>query len=57
MEDASGVDLDWFWKGWFYGVEPVDQDLVEVEWFALDTQNPEVNKAKRKKKRMPNATP
>lgn len=45
MEDASGVDLDWFWKGWFYGVEPVDQDLVEVEWFALDTQNPEITKA------------
>jgi len=49
MEDASGVDLDWFWKGWFYGVEPVDQDLVEVEWFALDTQNPDVNKVEAKK--------
>ena len=49
MEDASGVDLDWFWKGWFYGVEPVDQDLVEVEWFALDTQNPEITKANAKK--------
>ena len=30
MEDASGVDLDWFWKGWFYGVQPVDQALVSV---------------------------
>lgn len=49
MEDASGVDLDWFWKGWFYGVEPVNQDLVEVEWFALDTQNPEISKAEAKK--------
>ncbi|GAB3914403.1 M1 family metallopeptidase [Larkinella knui] len=45
MEDASGVDLDWFWKGWFYGVEPVDQDLVEVAWFTLNTQNPEIEKA------------
>ncbi|KAB7731909.1 M1 family peptidase [Rudanella paleaurantiibacter] len=45
MEDASGVDLDWFWKGWFYGVQPVDQDLVEVDWFQADNQNPEVNKA------------
>ncbi|GAB2794825.1 M1 family metallopeptidase [Rhabdobacter roseus] len=44
MEDASGVDLDWFWKGWFYGVEPVDQDLVSVDWFSVDTQNPEVEK-------------
>ncbi|MEZ4900712.1 MAG: M1 family metallopeptidase [Spirosomataceae bacterium] len=49
MEDASGVDLDWFWKGWFYTTEPVDQDLVEVEWFALDSQNPEINKATAKK--------
>lgn len=46
MEDASGVDLDWFWKGWFYGVQPVDQNLAEVEWFALDTQNPDVANAK-----------
>ncbi|MCU0338275.1 MAG: M1 family metallopeptidase [Spirosomaceae bacterium] len=49
MEDASGVDLDWFWKGWFYGVEPVDQDLVEVEWFAIDPQNPDVTKAEQRK--------
>ena len=49
MEDASGVDLDWFWKGWFYGVEAVNQDLTEVEWFALDTQNPEINKTTAKK--------
>ncbi|MFN4147897.1 MAG: M1 family peptidase, partial [Runella sp.] len=48
MEDASGVDLDWFWKGWFYGVEPVDQDLVEVQWFAIDSQNPDINKAQAK---------
>ena len=45
MEDASGVDLDWFWKGWFYGVEPVDQALVNVEWYNLNTQNPEIEKA------------
>ncbi|RYC68407.1 MULTISPECIES: M1 family metallopeptidase [Spirosoma] len=45
LEDASGVDLDWFWKGWFYGVEPVDQDLVEVDWFQVDNQDPVVAKA------------
>ncbi len=44
MEDASGMDLDWFWKGWFYGVEAVDQDLVSVEWFQLNTQDPEIEK-------------
>ena len=45
MEDASGVDLDWFWKGWFYGVQPVDQSLVKVDWFQTNSQNPEVTKA------------
>ncbi len=49
MEDASGVDLDWFWKGWFYGVEPVNQQLTEVSWFAIDGQNPEINKAAQRK--------
>ncbi|TLV00437.1 M1 family metallopeptidase [Dyadobacter luticola] len=44
MEDASGVDLDWFWKGWFYGTEPVDQDLVSVDWFSINTQNPAIEK-------------
>ena len=41
MEDASGVDLDWFWKGWFYGVEPVDLSLENVEWFGIDNLSPE----------------
>ena len=45
LEDASGVDLDWFWKSWFYGVEPVDQDLVTVNWYQPNSQDPEVTKA------------
>ena len=40
MEDASGVDLDWFWKGWFYGVEPADQAIANVEWYSIDSQDP-----------------
>ena len=44
MEDASGVDLDWFWKSWFYGVEPVDQSLADVEWFQANSQNPEIER-------------
>ena len=44
MEDASAVDLDWFWRGWFYGVEHVDVALNEVKWFKVDTQDPEVEK-------------
>ncbi|MFK7959506.1 MAG: M1 family metallopeptidase [Phycisphaerales bacterium] len=30
MEDASGVDLDWFWRGWFYSTEHVDLGIESV---------------------------
>ncbi len=39
MEDASGVDLDWFWKGWFYGIEPVDIALDSIKWYKVDLEN------------------
>jgi hypothetical protein len=45
MEDASAVDLDWFWRGWFYGTDNVDISLDDVKWFQLNTQNPEKEKA------------
>ena len=45
LENASGVDLDWFWKGWFYGVQSVDQSLVKVDWFQASSQNPDITKA------------
>jgi len=32
MEDASGEDLDWFWRGWFYGTDPVDISLDSVRY-------------------------
>ncbi|MDP2386541.1 MAG: M1 family metallopeptidase [Bacteroidota bacterium] len=35
MEDASGIDLDWFWRGWFYDIEPVDISLDSVKAFTL----------------------
>lgn len=35
MEDASGVDLDWFWRGWFYDIEPVDISLDSVLSFQV----------------------
>jgi hypothetical protein len=31
MEDASGVDLDWFWRGWFFDIDPVDISLDSVK--------------------------
>jgi len=30
MEDASGVDLDWYWRAWFYDIDPVDISLDSV---------------------------
>jgi len=42
MEDASGVDLDWFWRGWFYGTDAVDISLDSIKWFKVDLEhNPE----------------
>jgi len=38
MEDASAEDLDWFWRGWFYGVEPCDISLDTVKWSILNTE-------------------
>jgi hypothetical protein len=45
MEDASAVDLDWFWRGWFYSTDHVDISLESVKLFQLNTQNPITEKA------------
>jgi hypothetical protein len=48
MEDASGVDLDWFWRGWFYTTDHTDMAISDVKWYTIDAQNPEfVNAQKR----------
>jgi len=37
MEDASAVDLDWFWRGWFYSTDNVDIGIKEVKrYFVTD---------------------
>ncbi len=36
MEDASGIDLDWFWRGWFFTTDHTDISLAEVNWMRLD---------------------
>lgn len=39
MEDASAVDLDWFWRGWFYGTDYVDVTVENVKWYKIrDTE-------------------
>ncbi len=42
MEDASAVDLDWFWRGWFYTTDHVDMSLDKVSWFKMNTADPEI---------------
>ncbi len=44
MEDASGVDLDWFWRGWFYTTDHVDLAIDKVKWYKVNTKDPEVEK-------------
>jgi len=45
MEDASAMDLDWFWRGWFYTTDNVDIAIEDVQYFKLDSKNPEVENA------------
>ncbi|MUU77948.1 M1 family metallopeptidase [Winogradskyella endarachnes] len=42
MEDASAVDLDWFWRGWFYTTDYTDIGIKEVKKFAV-TATPNEN--------------
>ena len=39
MEDASAVDLDWFWRGWFFGTDAVDIALNDVRAYRMNTMN------------------
>lgn len=51
MEESSGIDLDWFWRGWFFGTEPVDISINNVRWLQIDTKNPEVEKLVQREER------
>ena len=41
MEDASGVDLDWFWRGWFYTTDHVDIAISDIRGYRLKTGDPD----------------
>ena len=51
MEDASSVDLDWFWRGWFYTTDHVDLAVTGIRQVNFDTKNPYVEKPKQKAER------
>ena len=51
MEDASGVDLDWFWRGWFYSTDHVDLAVTNVRQLNVSTSDPEIEKGIQREKR------
>lgn len=51
MEDASGMDLDWFWRGWFYTTDHCDQSIENITWYRIDSKDPDVEKALSKKEK------
>ena len=51
MEDASGIDLDWFWRGWFYSTDHVDLAIEDVKLFIVDQGDPDEAERNRKERR------
>jgi hypothetical protein len=49
MEDASGVDLDWFWRGWFYTNDHVDLAISDVKLKKPNPTDPEEKSAAARK--------
>ncbi len=41
MEDASAVDLDWYWRGWFYTTDHVDIAMTSVTHVPVGFGNPD----------------
>jgi hypothetical protein len=52
IEEASGVDLDWFWRGWFYTTDHVDIAIDKVYQLRLDTQNPDIDFDRRRQEEL-----
>jgi hypothetical protein len=48
MEDASGTDLDWFWRGWFYTTDATDISIDGITQYQVSSKDPEVEKAWRR---------
>jgi len=42
LEDASGVDLDWFWRGWYYSTDHVDIAITSVREYKVSTSDPDI---------------
>ena len=51
MEDASAVDLDWFWRGWFYSNDRCDLSIDAVKYYNVNTLNPAVENSRLQKQK------
>ncbi len=51
MEDASGIDLDWFWRGWFYTTAHTDISIENLRIHTVKSRDPDVENKLRREER------
>lgn len=51
MEDATGIDLDWFWRGWYYTTDHTDVAIENLRLHTLNTGDPVIEKDRLKQER------
>ncbi len=52
MEDASAVDLDWFWRGWFYTTDHCDIAMTSVKEYRINLNRPSDKASAKKAEKM-----
>jgi hypothetical protein len=57
IEEASGTDLDWFWRGWFYTTDHVDISLDSIYRLKMDSKNPDIDLPRRRQEKAEEPTP
>ena len=51
LEDASGVDLDWFWRGWYYSTDHVDVAINGMREYKVSSRDPDTESDLRRQER------
>ncbi len=57
IEEASGTDLDWFWRGWFYTTDHVDISLDSIYRLKMDTKDPDIDLPRRRREKAEEPVP
>ena len=50
IEDQTAVDLDWFWKGWYFTTDNVDIELADVKWYQVKQEGVKIENQVKKGK-------